>query len=158
MPKTLAKLISLIAICALALSTNRTVQAHHSFAMFDVTKCRTIAGTVRKFEMVYPHSWIWIDVAQDDGTSVPWGFEAPSPTQLKHIDAYWSKPVASKGDKVTVKFAPLKDGRNGGERGQLTLSDGRTLTGSPGLCDPRPGAATPAAATATGQPSPAVAR
>jgi hypothetical protein len=143
--KILAKLISRHTLFAAAMFASLDVQAHHSFAMFDMTKCRTIAGTVRKFEMVYPHSWIWIDVVQNDGKSVPWGFEAPSPTQLRHIDSFWSKPVASKGDKVTVKFAPLKDGRNGGEMGQLTLADGRMLTGSPGLCDPRPGAATPTA-------------
>lgn len=111
-----------------------------------MTKCRTISGTVRKLEAVYPHSWLWIDVLQDDGTTMPWGFEAPSPTQLKHIDSHWSKTVASKGDKVTVKFAPLRDGRHGGEMGQLVLADGQTLTGSPGLCDPhrQPPAAPPA--------------
>jgi hypothetical protein len=147
MRNTMAKLISLTAAGTAALLTSGVAPAHHSFGMFDMTKCRSISGTIRKFEMVYPHSWIWIDVVQDDGTSAPWGFEAPSPTQLKHIDSHWSNTVAAKGEKVTVKFAPLKDGRNGGEMGQLLLPDGRALTGSPGLCDPRPGAATPAAAT-----------
>jgi Family of unknown function (DUF6152) len=139
--------ISLGAVCTAALLTSGLAQAHHSFAMFDTTQCRTITGTIRTFELVYPHSWIWIDVLQDDGSSAPWGFEAPSPTQLKHIDSRWSNTVAAKGAKVTVKFAPLRDGRNGGEMGQMVLPDGHALTGSPGLCDPRPGAATPTAAS-----------
>lgn len=147
MRNTKIKMISLTAACAAALLSSSPAPAHHSFAMFDMTKCRTIVGTIRTFEMVYPHSWIWIDVLQEDGASAPWGFEAPSPTQLKHIDSRWSKAAAAKGAKVTVKFAPLKDGRNGGEMAQLILPDGTALTGSPGLCDSRPGAATPAAAS-----------
>lgn len=138
--------ISLTAICAAALFSSPATQAHHSFGMFDMTQCRIISGTIRKFEMVYPHSWLWIDVQQDDGTTAPWGFEAPSPTQLKHIDDKWGASVAAKGDKVTIKYAPLKDGRHGGELGILTLTNGTNLVGSPGLCDPRPGSVTPAAA------------
>lgn len=138
--------VALVAIAgSAALLGSGGAQAHHSFGMFDVTKCRTIVGTIRKFEMAYPHSWIWIDAQADDGSVGPWGFEAPSPTQLKHIDAKWGGTVAAKGDKVTVKYAPLKDGRHGGEMGLLTLTDGTALVGSPGLCDSRPGAATPSA-------------
>jgi hypothetical protein len=37
-------------------------QAHHSKAMFDNDKCATIEGTMRSFEWVYPHAWLWIVV------------------------------------------------------------------------------------------------
>lgn len=139
------RLIPLGSVCAAVLLGSQHSEAHHSFGMFDMTQCRTISGTVRKFEMVYPHSWLWIDVPGDNGGSEPWGFEAPSPTQLKHIDSKWGATVAAKGDKVTVKYAPLKDGRHGGEMGLLTLPNGVALVGSPGLCDPRPNSGTPTA-------------
>lgn len=117
--------------------------AHHSGTMFDFMNCQSITGTVRALEWVYPHSWLWIDVAQSDGSSKAWGFEFPSPTQLSHIDERWTKGTVVKGDKVTVTFGPLKDGRAGGAMAKLTLPSGVSLVGSPGLCgngDPNPAA------------------
>ena len=36
--------------------------AHHSYAMFDMSKTVTLQGTIRDFQWTNPHSWIWIDV------------------------------------------------------------------------------------------------
>lgn len=116
------------------LTFNAPAQAHHSGAMFDLAHCKTLTGTVRKLEWQYPHNWIWIDVSDDQGGVSPWGFEFMSPTQAKGIDPLWSKDVVKKGDKVTVKFGPLKDGRHGGALASMTMPDGHVLGASPGLC------------------------
>ena len=43
--------------------TSVPLQAHHSFAAeYDGTKPIKLTGTVTKFDMVNPHSWIYIDV------------------------------------------------------------------------------------------------
>ncbi len=105
--------------------------AHHSKAMFDDTKCGVLSGTVRNFEWEYPHSWLWIIVPQASGSPQVWGFESMSPAQLEEVDHRWTKHVIAIGDKVSVKYSPLRDGRYGGSMNNVTLSDGRVLAGSP---------------------------
>jgi hypothetical protein len=50
--------------------------AHHSFAAeFDGTKPVTLKGKVTEFEWVNPHSWVHIDVIDDNGNTVNWACE-----------------------------------------------------------------------------------
>jgi len=107
--------------------------AHHSFAMFDPGKIKTVQGTVRAFEFTYPHSWLWIDVPDGKGGTVPWGFESASPAELNH-DAGWTRNTVKKGDKVSVSFCPLRDGRNGGAFVSVVLPDGRKIMGARNPC------------------------
>ena len=60
-----------------------------------------------------------------------WGFESMSPAQLEEVDHRWTKYVIAIGDKVSVKYSPLRDGRHGGSMNNVTLADGRVLAGSP---------------------------
>ena len=121
-----------------ALTFSVPASAHHSGAMFDFTHCKLITGTVRKLEWMYPHNWLWVNVVDGQGATTAWGFEFMSPTQAKGIDPLWSKDVMQKGDKVTVKFLPLKDGRSGGAMKSVTLPNGYVLGGSPGECTVTP--------------------
>jgi hypothetical protein len=129
-------LLTIFGFAALA-ATSHAV-AHHSGAMFDNTRCKSVTGTVRKLEWAYPHNWLWVDVLDGQGGSAPWGFEFMSPTQAKNIDPLWSRDVMAKGDKVIVKFIPLKDGRNGGALRSVTMPNGHVLGGSPGPCSLSP--------------------
>ena len=86
--------------------------AHHSFAAFDVTTEKTITGTVKKFDYTNPHTWVWIDVANDQGGVDTWGFEGMSPNYLGRRG--WTRNTLKPGDKITVTFRPMKDGEKGG--------------------------------------------
>lgn len=107
--------------------------AHHSFAVFDTQSVRTLQGTVRAFEFSYPHSWLWIDVPDGKGGAEPWGFESASPTELSHV-AGWTRTTVKKGDKVSVTFCPLRDGRHGGAFVSIVLPDGRKIMGANNGC------------------------
>jgi hypothetical protein len=100
--------------------------AHHSYAMFDTTRTVTVSGTVRALEWASPHVWLWVEVPDGKGGSVPYGFETVSPGQIQR-DYGWDKNVLHVGDKVTVDFAPLRSGKNGGELEKVTLESGRVL-------------------------------
>jgi hypothetical protein len=113
------------------LVTGGTATAHHSAAMFDTTRCLTIKGAVRNFEWQNPHSWLWIIVPGSTAAGDIWGFEFPAPSQLIELDQRWSSRVVAHGDKVTISFSPLKDGRHGGLLNALTVADGRILHGAP---------------------------
>src|SRR5687767_4100661 len=99
----------------LALATSLTamaVPAHHSFAMFDRTTEVVKTGTVQRWAFNNPHSWLYLNVKNDDGTQALWSFESASPTQL--IGRGITGATFEPGSTVTVMFCPLRDGRPGG--------------------------------------------
>jgi hypothetical protein len=108
-------------------------QAHHSFSMFDNAKCVSISGTVRNFQWSFPHSWIWLNVPDRKGGVAVWGFEGEPPSNLAQYG--WKKNTLKKGDKVSLRFSPLKSGQNGGAYSVATLADGTVMTGARGRND-----------------------
>ncbi len=123
--------------CALWLSLGAlpaAALAHHSYAMFDLSKTVTLQGTIRDFQWTNPHSWIWIDVPGSDGTPQQWGIEGMSPNYLARRG--WSKHTLNPGDKVSVLIHPLKGADHGGSFLSVTLADGTVMRQSGG---PPPG-------------------
>jgi len=102
------------------------VSAHHSFAPFDLTKEKTITGTVSRFEWTNPHSWIWVDVPNEKGGVESWAVEGMSPNYLARRG--WTRTTVKPGDKITIAVRPLRSGENGGMFVRATLADGRVLT------------------------------
>ncbi len=56
-----------------------TAAAHHSASMFDFTKLVELSGVVKEFQYTNPHSWLLVDVTNEDGSVTTWGFEAEGP-------------------------------------------------------------------------------
>lgn len=107
------------AIILMLLSTQ--AHAHHSYAMFDKSKRLTVTGTVRTFQWSNPHAYLWIFVDQDI-----YAFEfGGGPNAL--VRNGWTKDTLKPGDKITVTYNPLRDGRTGGEFVAVVLPDGRKL-------------------------------
>ena len=72
------RLAILLATGALALTAGPT-PAHHSFAMFDRDNQIDLEGVVQEFRFVNPHSFIYLVVKQDDGSTVTWSLESRPP-------------------------------------------------------------------------------
>ena len=104
------------------------VLAHHSFTMFDMTKRITLTGSVTSFEWTNPHSYIEIDVPDDQGVK-HWSIEMGSPSILQQSG--WKFSSLKKGDKTTLIISPLKNGKPGGFLNTATLPDGRVLANGP---------------------------
>ena len=109
------------------------VEAHHSFAMFDRSTEVVKTGTVQRWAFNNPHSWLYINVANGDGTQTLWSFESASPTQLigRGITGTSFEP----GTTVTVMFCPLRDGRPGGGIGWVQTADGKYHSTADGGCN-----------------------
>jgi hypothetical protein len=119
------------ALCVcLALTPGDPATAHHSAVMFDQSRCQSVTGTVRSLQWQYPHSWLWIVVPNSGGTGDIWGFEMPAPSSLARSPA-WSRQTLSKGEKVIVGFAPLKDGRHAGLANAISRANGTVLHAAP---------------------------
>ena len=127
-----ARFTAIVATAWLALCS-LTAQAHHSFAMFDMTKSITYKGTVKELQWTNPHVWIELTVQEKDGP-VTYSFEGAAIAVLKRVG--WTKDSVKAGDVVTVVGHPYRNGKPGGSIDHLVLADGRRL----GTGDAIPGA------------------
>jgi hypothetical protein len=125
------RLIQRVVLALVMLSIAGAAAAHHSAAMFDTSKCQSVTGSIRNFQWMNPHSWVWITTVGTQGASDIWGFEIPAPSQLVALDSHWSHNSLLKGDKVTISYSPLKDGRRGGLANAITLPNGKVMHGAP---------------------------
>jgi hypothetical protein len=116
-----------------ALLTVSVAEAHHSFAMFDRDTQMVKTGTVQRWAFNNPHSWLYLNIKNPDGTETLWSFEGSAPTGLiqRGITGDTFKPGAT----VTFMYCPLKDGRPGGAIGWAKLDDGKYLNPADGGCD-----------------------
>ena len=119
-------LVSATVALALLVASAGIVAAHHSFAEFNMTEEKTVTGTVNKVEWTNPHIWIWIDVPDGKGAKATYGFEGMSPNFLERRN--WTRTTLKVGDKVTVSYRPLRDGKNGGMFVTGKMENGKVLT------------------------------
>jgi Family of unknown function (DUF6152) len=117
---------ALIVLGSGLLATALPASAHHSFAMYDLTKTETIEGTVKQYQWTNPHGWIFVNVPAADGKTLEYGIELTSPNLLMRRG--WRPTSLKPGDKVTVILNPLRDGTKGGRIVSVTTPDGKVLT------------------------------
>jgi hypothetical protein len=116
------------------------VLAHHAFgAEFDVNKPLKLRGAVTKWEMINPHSWIYLDVKDSDGKTSSWMIEGGSPNSLMRLG--FTKASLPPGTEIVVEGYQAKDRSNRGVGTNLTFPDGRKLflgSSAPGANPDRP--------------------
>jgi len=97
------------------------LEAHHAFASsFDVNRPLELDGTVSKVELINPHSWIHIDVVNEQGVTETWRIEGGSPNALYrngitkkslpigsalHITGYGARDGSLRAVGATITFA-----------------------------------------------------
>ena len=102
------------------------VRAHHAFAAdFDVKLPLTLKGTVTKWQVTNPHSWIYMDVKGEDGKVVAWMIEGGSPNTLYRLG--FTKESLMPGTVILVDGFQAKDHSNRAVGKNITLSDGKKL-------------------------------
>ncbi len=97
--------------------------------MFEWGTEKTLNGTIEKYQWTQPHTFIWINVPGKAGKVQEWGLEGMSPSWLGRRG--WNLHSVKPGDKVSIVYYPLKDGRPGGFYVRVTGSDGKTLEALP---------------------------
>jgi Family of unknown function (DUF6152) len=121
-------------VLALVVLAAPPARSHHSAAMFDDQVVLTLEGTVARFDYLNPHSWLYVNVKNADGSVTEWGFELDAPPRLRRIGispTFWQP-----GDAVTVKTNPLRDGRPAGHLIGAMTAGGKTfgnVAGIPGV-------------------------
>ena len=119
-------------LAAFAHSSN----AHHSFAAeFDAEKQVTLHGKIVKMEWLNPHTWLHLDVQNDDGTTTPWMIEGGTPNTL--FRRGFTPDVIVPGTEITIVGYRARNGADRANGRDLILPDGsRLFMGSPGTGAP----------------------
>lgn len=100
--------------------------AHHAFAAeFDASRPVKLRGTVTQWELVNPHSWIHLDVKNDDGTVTAWMIEVGSPNSLFRLG--FTKNSLPAGTEILVDGYQARDRGNLAVGKNLTFPDGKRL-------------------------------
>jgi hypothetical protein len=117
---------TLAGVLMAVLASSQPVQAHHAFsAEFDATKPVYLTGKVTQMEWINPHSWLHIDVVNDDGTTSSWMIEAGPAGVL--VRRGWTRDSIKPGTEVIVEGYQARDGSNRANGRDVTLPDGRRL-------------------------------
>ena len=122
----------------------RSAIAHHSFAMYDMTKSQSMTGKLTRFIPGGNHAQLVFDVLGDDGKPmtkdgkvVVWGVETGSAASIARtgitVDSF---PV---GTIIGVTLHPLRDGRPFGAVGGPIVHCGMTMPA--GGCNEKTGKA-----------------
>jgi hypothetical protein len=128
-----------LAAAVLLAAMTAQVAAHHSFAAeFDANKPVLLRGTVTKMEWINPHTWMHIDVRNDDGTVTKWMIEGGTPNTL--LRRGFTRDSVRVGTEITVEGYQAKNGANRANGRDLILADGsRLFMGSSGIGAPQDG-------------------
>jgi len=102
--------------------------AHHSFAAeFDGSKPVRLVGKITRIEWTNPHSYLYLDVVDDEGKVTNWGCEGASPLALTRRG--WKKGDLKLGDTIVIDGYRAKDGSHLVDARRVTFPDGRSLDG-----------------------------
>lgn len=113
-----AAALALTAIAAPAL-------AHHSFAMFDMTKEVRVSGNIRLFQWTNPHSYIQLMGKDATGKTVEYSMEMGAPMYL--YARGWRPSTLKAGMQVTIAYHPLRNGKPGGVVTDVFGTDGKSV-------------------------------
>ena len=84
------------------------LQAHHSFAIYDIDNKIQRTGVLAKFEFSQPHIQLVLEVEREDGSTETWEIESMAPRRWDRFNR--PRDVASAGETVTILGWPARDG------------------------------------------------
>ncbi len=114
------KTFGLVAACAVFLAL--PALAHHSHGNYQMTEYTPLNGTVTEIHWITPHSWIYLEVVDNNGEPAVWALEGASLAQLRRLG--WTEDSIKAGDPISVRCHQLRDGSNGCLLGYVTTEGG----------------------------------
>ncbi len=124
----------MIAVCTLStlVVLAHPANAHHAFSTeFDATQPVRLEGTITRMEWINPHSWLHIDVVNEDGETESWMIEAGPAGVL--VRRGWNRNSIQAGTRVIVEGYQARDGSHRANGRDVTMPDGeRLFAGSTG--------------------------
>jgi len=125
------KILSIVA-CLAGLLASVDSYSHHSFsAEFDVGRPVNIAGTLKSAEWANPHTWLHLEVTDNQGKVQLWAVELLGVTAL--VRNGMSPKAVKPGDKLTVIGYGARNGSNTANASTVNRTDTGETLWKPGL-------------------------
>lgn len=102
-----------------------TVSAHHGLANFNLNVDITITGTIKDIALINPHSWVYLNVVNEDGSVSEWKCELRGGTVLRRSG--WSRDMFPIGDTLTITGSPDRFEENTCYTGSLHFANGLSI-------------------------------
>ena len=120
--------LAALLVGAALMTAGGAASAHHSFAMFDAAHPIEIAGTVKEFRFVSPHTILTVTVKGPDGTTRDWILEGGAPGNM--VREGMTSKTLQPGDEIKLTINPLHSGADGGsyQPALVKFQDGRPVT------------------------------
>ena len=116
----------LVGVVTLLSALVAPILAHHSLvAEYDPKQPVKVTGTVTKVEWTNPHIWFFVDVKDEQGKVINWGFSGGPPGVMQRRGI--SRTSLKIGDVVVVEGFRARDGSNNASGGSVTFTDGRRV-------------------------------
>lgn len=112
-------------IFAVAVALGAPAWAHHGFGRFDPSRDIEIAGTLTGLDFVNPHSYVYFDVTEPDGTVLQMRCEMRAATVLRRSG--WSPELFVEGASIVVTGNPHRDDPESCYAETLAIGDAPTL-------------------------------
>lgn len=119
-----SNLLCVLTGCSAMLLAASPAIAHH-FVPRESDTPTTIVGTVARFEMVNPHSRLFLDVREGTGEVSTWEIELGSIPAL--IARGWTRASLKPGDIVTVEAVLWRGRANAAVARTVEMPDGRRV-------------------------------
>ncbi|MEE2636438.1 MAG: DUF6152 family protein [Acidobacteriota bacterium] len=128
-----------LVLAGAAIVAGTTASAHHAFgAEFDPNRPVVLRGPVLRVEWVNPHTWIHLEVTNDDGSSQVWMVEGGTPNTL--LRRGLTRDTIPIGAMIVVDGYQSKDRSARANGRDVTFEDGRKFfMGSSGIGAPLDG-------------------
>lgn len=118
----------------LLLAVAPQLQAHHSFAGYDMTKTNHAPATIKEFRWGAPHSTAVFVITGPGGEQQQITIASASPSAF--VKQGFKPKDFKAGDKVELSWHPTRGGQPGGFMAGIKFADGRVFKDSevsPGL-------------------------
>ena len=117
----------LVSATLLAVAVVAPASAHHSRSNFDLVTLVELEGTVSQVHWLFPHTWIYLDVEDEQGHVQTWVMEGASPPSIRAAGV--TEEHIRPGDRIRMRCHPLKDGSPGCVSGFVTPIHGDMARG-----------------------------
>jgi len=106
--------------------------AHHSFAMYDQTVTKTLSGKLTRYVPGANHAQLLFVVVDNDGNVMmkdgkPYQFGVETGSAIAMARNGVTVKTMAEGTFITVRYYPLRDGRDFGALAGMLVSCGKTM-------------------------------
>ncbi len=120
------KIIRIVLLAVISLPLIPVSQAHHAFqGEFDVNRPVELHGEVVRIRWINPHSWLYMDVTNEDGSVTQWAVEMGTPNTL--IRSGITRDSIPPGTEIVVQGYQARNNTLQANGQNVTLADGTKL-------------------------------